>query len=131
MQPTPLPATYAQTIIFRYCTEGGLNGPPFLLAESQTERLETRIAAIIEPTLTDMGYEFVFDAKDGQGGVYLYDFASGTYFYTSPSFGFPYLYDFSRHAVVYYYPDASNPGRYNTSGVRWFYDYSTRTVFSK
>ena len=79
----------------------------------------------------DMGYEYVFDAKDGQGGVYLYDFASGTFFYTSPTFGFPYLYDFSRRSVVYYYPDANNPGRYNTNGTRYFFDYNTKQVFTK
>ncbi len=79
----------------------------------------------------DMGYEYVFDAKDGQSGVYLYDFASNTFFYTSPSFGFPYLYDFSRRSVVYYYPDSTRPGRYNTNGVRYFYDYTTKQVFTK
>ena len=34
----------------------------------------------------DLGYEYVFDAADGKGGVYLYDFASQTFFYTSPGF---------------------------------------------
>jgi ribosome maturation factor RimP len=66
LHPTPLLATYRHTIIFRYCTEGGLNGPPFLLAEAQTERLEARIAAIVEPTLTDMGYELVRVAVSGR-----------------------------------------------------------------
>ena len=79
----------------------------------------------------DMGYEYVFDANDGQGGVYLYDFKSSTFFYTSPTFGFPYLYDFSRRSVVYYYPDSSNPGRYNTNGVRYFYDCTANQVFTK
>ena len=79
----------------------------------------------------DMGYEYVFDAKDGQGGVYLYDFKSGTFFYTNPTFGFPYLYDFSRRSVVYYYPDSTNPGRYNTNGTRYFYDYNAQQVFTK
>ena len=79
----------------------------------------------------DMGYEYVFDAKDNQNGVYLYDFASGTFFYTSPTFGFPYLYDFSRRSVVYYYPDPNNAGRYNTNGVRYFYDYNAKQVFTK
>ena len=31
----------------------------------------------------DLGYEYVFDAADGKDGVYLYDFASNTFFYTS------------------------------------------------
>lgn len=78
----------------------------------------------------DLGYEYVFDANDGQNGVYLYDFASGSYFYTSPSFPFPYLYDFSRGAVLYYFPDPNQPGRY-TSTPRYFYDFSVREIISK
>ncbi len=31
---------------------------------------------------TDLGYEYIFDANDGVNGVYLYDFASGSWFYT-------------------------------------------------
>ncbi len=79
----------------------------------------------------DMGYEYVFNAKDGQAGVYLYDFKSGTYFYTSPNFPFPYMYDFSRQSVVYYYPSAGNAGHYNTNGARYFYDTKTGQTFSK
>ena len=79
----------------------------------------------------DLGYEYVFDAADGRGGVYFYDFASGTFFYTSPVFPFPYLYDFSLNSVLYYYPDPSNPGRYNTNGVRYFYDFNTATIITK
>ena len=79
----------------------------------------------------DLGYEYVFDANDGYDGVYLYDFASSTFFYTSPSFPFPYLYDFSLNAVLYYYPDPNNPGRYNTSGVRYFYDFATGKIITK
>ena len=43
-------------------------GPPFLLAEAHpsTERLEARIATIVEPTLTDMGYELVRVAVSGR-----------------------------------------------------------------
>ena len=79
----------------------------------------------------DLGYEYIFDANDGQGGVYLYDFKSSTFFYTSPSFGFPYLYDFSLNAVLYYYPEPNNPQRYNTNGVRYFYNYGTGQIISK
>ena len=53
----------------------------------------------------DLGYEYVFDANDGKDGVYLYDFKSKTFFYTSPTFPFPYLYDFTLKTVLYYYPD--------------------------
>ena len=79
----------------------------------------------------DLGYEYVFDATDGQSGVYLYDFRSSTFFYTSPSFPFPYLYDFSLGSVVYYFPDPSNPQRYNTNGVRYFYVFNTGQIISK
>ena len=79
----------------------------------------------------DMGFEYVFDADDGKSGVYLYDFTSGDFFYTSPTFPFPYLYDFSLNAVLYYYPDPSNPGHYNTDGVRYFYDYATGQIITK
>ena len=57
----------------------------------------------------DLGYEYVFDANDGKAGIYLYDFASQTFFYTSPVFPFPYLYDFTLNSVLYYYPDPTAP----------------------
>ncbi len=79
----------------------------------------------------DLGYEYVFDANDGKGGVYFYDFTSNDFFYTSPTFPFPYLYDFSLNTVLYYYPDPNNPGHYNTDGVRYFYDFDTRQIISK
>ena len=79
----------------------------------------------------DLGYEYIFDAYDGKSGVYLYDFASGTFFYTSPSFPFPYLYDFSLNSVLYYYPDPNNAGHYNTNGVRYFYDFATSQIITK
>lgn len=79
----------------------------------------------------DLGYEYAFDANDGKNGVYLYDFASNTFFYTSPGFPFPYLYDFSLNSVLYYYPDPDNAGRYNTDGVRYFYDFATGEVITK
>ena len=79
----------------------------------------------------DFGYEYVFDAADGDGGIYLYDFASSDFFYTSPGYPFPYLYDFGLNSVVYYYPDPNNPGHYNTGGVRYFYVFSTGQTISK
>ena len=82
----------------------------------------------------DLGYEYVFDANDandGKQGVYLYDFASRDFFYTSPSFPFPYLYDFNLRSVVYYYPDPNNVGRYNTNGTRYFYVFNTGQIISK
>ena len=79
----------------------------------------------------DMGYEYVFDAQDGMGGVYLYDFESGGFFYTSPSFSFPYLYDFGLKSTVYYFPDPARPGRYDTNGVRYFYVFATGKIITK
>ena len=79
----------------------------------------------------DLGYEFVFDAADGKDGVYLYDFSSGGFFYTSPSYGFPYLYDFSLGTTLYYYPDPNNPGHYNTEGTRYFYNFQTGKIITK
>ncbi len=79
----------------------------------------------------DLGYEYVFDAADGNSGVYLYDFKSSDFFYTSPGFPFPYLYDFNLSTVLYYYPDPSNTGHYNTKGVRYFYNFATGKIISK
>ena len=79
----------------------------------------------------DMGYEYWFEANDGKNGVYFYDFKTGHYFYTSPSFPFPYLYDFSLNTTLYYYPDPTNPQRYNTNGVRYFYNFATGQIFSQ
>ena len=79
----------------------------------------------------DLGYEYLYDAKDSQSGVYLYDFASSDFFYTSPSFPFPYLYDFNLKSVLYYYPDPNNAGRYNTDGVRYFYDFAAGKIITK
>ena len=79
----------------------------------------------------DLGYEYVFDANDGLGGIYLYDYASSGFFYTSPTFGFPYLYDFSLGSVIYYYPDPNNADHYNTNGLRYFYVFNTGQIISK
>ena len=78
----------------------------------------------------DLGYEYLFDANDSQSGLYLYDFTSGSFFYTSRTFPFPYLYDFSLKAVLYYFPNPQQPGRY-TSGPRYFYNFATGTVITK
>ncbi len=79
----------------------------------------------------DLGYEYVFDAADGRSGIYLYDFKSNGFFYTSPTFPFPYLYDFTLNTVLYYYPDPENAGHYDTNGVRYFYDFATGKIISK
>ena len=79
----------------------------------------------------DLGYEYVFDAADGNSGIYLYDFKSSGFFYTSPNFPFPYMYDFALNSVVYYYPDPNNAGHYNTDGYRFFYVFNTGQIISK
>ncbi len=79
----------------------------------------------------DLGYEYLFDAADGHGGVYLYDFKSQGFFYSSPVFPFPYLYDFTLNTVLYYYPDPSNPGHYNTDGYRFFYRFDNGQIIVK
>ena len=79
----------------------------------------------------DLGYEYFFDAADNKAGVYFYDFKSSTFFYTSPTFPFPYLYDFALNTVLYYYPDPKNAGRYNTNGVRYFYNFATGQIITK
>ena len=78
----------------------------------------------------DLGYEYVFDTNDGRSGVYFYDFASSTFFYTSPTFPFPYLYDFNLKSAVYYYPDPANPGHYTTN-PRYFFNFATGTIITK
>jgi len=77
----------------------------------------------------DMGFEYLFNANDGQSGIYFYDFMSNHFFYTSPSFPFPYLYDFSLNSVLYYYPDTNNPGHYTTN-PRYFYNFATGQIIT-
>jgi hypothetical protein len=77
----------------------------------------------------DMGYEYWFDANDGQGGIFFYDLASNHFFYTSPSLPFPYLYDFSLNTVLYYFPDPNNPGHY-TANPRYFYNFATHQIIT-
>ena len=73
----------------------------------------------------------MFDTSNSGAGVFLYDFKSKGFFYTSPTFPFPYLYDFTENSVVYYYPAPNNPGRYNTDGYRFFYVFNTSQIISK
>ncbi|MGO9605684.1 MAG: hypothetical protein ACLQAT_20250 [Candidatus Binataceae bacterium] len=65
-----------------------------------------------------LGWEYVYDANDGAGGVFFYDFGLHAYLYTNPSF-FPYFYDYSLGSFLYYYSGTS----------RYFYDFNTHTVF--
>lgn len=75
----------------------------------------------------DLGYEYLIDANDGAGGLYLYDFASGHWWYTGRTYPFPYLYDFTLKAFLYYYPDTVNAGHYTTS-PRYFYNFTASQI---
>ena len=63
-----------------------------------------------------LGYEYISDAGDTDNGIYLYDFISNGFLYTSPSL-YPYLYDFNLNSFLYYFVESSDP--------RYFYDFST------
>lgn len=78
----------------------------------------------------DLGFLYCVDAHDGAAGVYFYDFASGSWFYTSPSYPFPYLWDFGLNTVLYYFPDSGNPGRYTTN-PRYFFNFATGQIITK
>jgi len=67
-----------------------------------------------------LGYEYAYDA--GGGGVYLYDYPTGHFFYTQASY-FPFVYDFSLNAFLYYY-NVNTPHRH-------FYSYGTNTVITQ
>ncbi|HEY0396308.1 MAG TPA: hypothetical protein VGD01_17625 [Candidatus Elarobacter sp.] len=75
----------------------------------------------------NLGYEYVADANDGRGGVYLYDFASAHWWYTARSSAFPYVYDFALNAFLYYYPDPAQSGTY-TMNPRYFYNFAASQV---
>jgi hypothetical protein len=74
----------------------------------------------------DMGFEAVVLSNNAQEGVYLYDFTSTHWFYSSPSL-FPYLYDFTLSAWLYYFPATNDPGHY-TSNPRYFSNLTTGKV---
>jgi hypothetical protein len=76
----------------------------------------------------DMGFESFIDALDGNAGAYLYDFASGHWFYTSPLL-FPYLYDFTLNAWLYYFPNTRESGHYTTN-PRYFSNLTTGKIIT-
>jgi hypothetical protein len=75
----------------------------------------------------DLGYEFV-QAGSTPGSLYLYDFASGHWWYTSSSL-FPYLYDFTLNAWIYYFPSTQSAGHY-TANPRDFANMTTGDIFT-
>ena len=66
-----------------------------------------------------LGYEYTFPTN---GGVYLYDYSSGHFWYTQSSY-FPFIYDFGLNAFLYYY-QANTPHRH-------FYDFGTNAIISE
>jgi hypothetical protein len=75
----------------------------------------------------DMGYEYVVPTSSGSG-VYLWDLASGHWWYTNSS-QFPYLYDFTLNTWMYYFPDTKNAGRYTTN-PRYFDNLTSGQIFT-
>jgi hypothetical protein len=75
----------------------------------------------------DMGYEYVDPASSGNA-VYLWDDASGHWFYTSPAL-FPDLYDFTLGAWLYYFPSTTIAGHYTTNPRR-FENLTTGQIFT-
>jgi hypothetical protein len=59
-----------------------------------------------------LGWEYVYDAQDGVGGVFFYDYGLRDFLYTNP-YWFPFFYDY-RLGFLYYYPGTS----------RYFYYYA-------
>jgi len=74
----------------------------------------------------DMGYEYVSPGNGPE--VYLWDMASGHWWYTNTS-TFPYLYDFSLNTWLYYFADSKNPGHYTTN-PRYFANMTTGKIFT-
>ena len=75
----------------------------------------------------DLGYEYVFDSAD-PNAVYMYDFASGHFWYTGANI-FPYVYDFTLQSILYYYPDTHQADHYTTN-PRYFYDFQTSQIIT-
>jgi len=61
----------------------------------------------------NLGYEYAYPIT---GGIFLYDYTSGHFWYTQSNY-FPFIYDFSLQAYLYYYENGGTP--------RYFYDFGT------
>ena len=74
----------------------------------------------------DLGFEgFV---PGSASDVYLYDFTSGHWWYTSTTL-FPYLFDFTLNGWIYYFPNTASPGTYTTN-PRYFSNLATGKIFT-
>jgi hypothetical protein len=59
-----------------------------------------------------LGWEYVYNAKDGVSGVYFWDASLNSFLYTNPA-DFPYFYDFASSSWLWYY----------TGTARYFYEF--------
>jgi uncharacterized repeat protein (TIGR01451 family) len=73
----------------------------------------------------DMGFEAFIAGSAAD--IYLYDFTSGHWWYTSSTL-FPYLYDFTLQTWIYYFPNTTSPGHYTTN-PRYFSNLTTGKIF--
>ncbi len=73
----------------------------------------------------EMGYEAFVPGSASD--IYLYDFSSGHWWYTSSSL-FPYLYDFTLNSWIYYFPNTQSPGHYTTN-PRYFSNLTSGQIF--
>jgi uncharacterized repeat protein (TIGR02543 family) len=74
----------------------------------------------------DMGFEAFIPGASAD--VYLYDFTSSHWLYTSSTL-FPYLYDFTLGTWIYYFPNTTDPGHY-TANPRYFSNLATGKIFT-
>ncbi len=74
----------------------------------------------------DLGFEYFIDG--GDGAAYLYDFASGHWWYSTPNL-FPYIYDFSLNTFIYYFPNTTSQGHY-TASPRYFSNLTTGKIIT-
>jgi hypothetical protein len=74
----------------------------------------------------DMGFEAFIPGTGSD--VYLYDFASSHWWYTSAGL-FPYLYDFTLNNWIFYFTDSKNAGHYSTN-PRYFSDLTTGMIIT-
>jgi hypothetical protein len=74
----------------------------------------------------DMGFEAFIDGGNGAG--FVYDFASGHWWYTSAGL-FPYSYDFTLNVWLYYFPNTTDPEHYTTN-PRYFSNLTTGKIIT-
>jgi uncharacterized protein (TIGR03437 family) len=74
----------------------------------------------------DMGFEAYIPGSGTD--IFLYDFTSGHWWYTSAS-SFPSLYDFSLNTWIYYFPNTNSSGHYS-SNPRYFANLTTSAIFT-